>query len=148
MCQFELLCAAHSSAGEVWRGTCRGQEVAIKKLHKQALDAKTLNDFRKEVEIMSNNHHPNVVLFMGACTQPTKMVRYPAAGVGQTLTRSNAGDGFRVDDARLCRRFGACCKRQRCRLTATANQDFASSCCRLCCAPQSQFGCTRMLLMD
>jgi len=60
--------------GEVWRGKCRGQEVAIKKLHKQLLDAKTLNDFRKEVEIMSNNHHPNVVLFMGACTVPTKMV--------------------------------------------------------------------------
>jgi serine/threonine protein kinase len=60
--------------GEVWRGRCRGMDVAIKKLHKQAMDAKTLKDFRKEVEIMSNNHHPNLVLYMGACTQPGKMV--------------------------------------------------------------------------
>jgi serine/threonine protein kinase len=38
------------------------------------MDAKTLNDFRKEVEIMSNNHHPNLILYMGACTQPGRMV--------------------------------------------------------------------------
>ena len=38
--------------GHVFRGTCRGKEVAIKKLFKQDLDEKTLFDFKKEVEIM------------------------------------------------------------------------------------------------
>ena len=38
--------------GHVFRGTCRGKEVAIKKLFKQDLDEKTLLDFKKEVEIM------------------------------------------------------------------------------------------------
>eukprot|EP01100_Stratorugosa_tubuloviscum_P013771 TRINITY_DN708_c0_g3_i1.p1 TRINITY_DN708_c0_g3~~TRINITY_DN708_c0_g3_i1.p1 ORF type:complete len:542 (+),score=245.95 TRINITY_DN708_c0_g3_i1:107-1732(+) len=54
--------------GEVFRGTCRGKEVAVKKLFKQALNEKALAEFKKEVEICSQVHHPNVVLFMGACT--------------------------------------------------------------------------------
>jgi len=57
----------------VYKGTCRGIEVAIKKLLKQDLDAKMLEDFRKEVDIMTQMRHPNVVLFMGACTEPGKM---------------------------------------------------------------------------
>lgn len=57
--------------GEVWRGTCRGQEVAIKKLHKQTLDAKTLGDFRKEVFVATGENFRkktttnNVFIFLG-----------------------------------------------------------------------------------
>jgi serine/threonine protein kinase len=47
--------------------------VAVKVLHKQDLDPKTLAAFRKEVEIMSKIYHPNIVLFMGACTRPGSM---------------------------------------------------------------------------
>lgn len=54
--------------GTVHRGLCRGKEVAVKKLFRQDLTTKTLEDFKKEVEICSRLHHPNVVLFMGACT--------------------------------------------------------------------------------
>jgi len=59
--------------GEVFRGKCRGIEVAVKRLFRNDLDEKTLADFRKEVEIMSRLNHPNVVLFMGACTTPGNM---------------------------------------------------------------------------
>jgi len=59
--------------GEVYRGKCRGIEVAVKRLNRQDLDPKTLADFKKEVEIMSKLNHPNVVLFMGACTTPGHM---------------------------------------------------------------------------
>lgn len=53
--------------GKVYRGMCRGKEVAIKKLLADDLTPEEMAEFRKEVEIMTQNHHPNVVLFMGAC---------------------------------------------------------------------------------
>jgi serine/threonine protein kinase len=59
--------------GEVFRGKCRGIEVAVKRLYRTDLDEKTLTDFKKEIEIMSKLNHPNVVLFMGACTTPGHM---------------------------------------------------------------------------
>lgn len=60
--------------GSVYKGKCRGIPVALKLLLKQNLDGKTLEDFRKEVDIMTQMRHPNVLLFMGACTEPGKMV--------------------------------------------------------------------------
>jgi serine/threonine protein kinase len=59
--------------GKVYRGKCRGKEVAVKKLLAQTVDEKTLRDFRKEVEIMTQLHHPNVVLFMGAVFEEGKL---------------------------------------------------------------------------
>lgn len=56
--------------GNVFKGTVRGKTVAIKKLHAQDMDQATLEEFRKEVEIMTHLRHPNIVLFMGACTEP------------------------------------------------------------------------------
>jgi serine/threonine protein kinase len=52
------------------RGRCRSQDVAIKVLHRQNLDDQSLNAFRKEVEIVSRIFHPNILLYMGACTRP------------------------------------------------------------------------------
>eukprot|EP01104_Vermistella_antarctica_P008500 TRINITY_DN212_c0_g1_i1.p1 TRINITY_DN212_c0_g1~~TRINITY_DN212_c0_g1_i1.p1 ORF type:complete len:524 (+),score=140.72 TRINITY_DN212_c0_g1_i1:197-1768(+) len=59
--------------GHVYTGKCRGNQVAVKKLFRQDLNEKTLTNFKKEVEICSRVHHPNVVLFMGACTKPGEM---------------------------------------------------------------------------
>jgi serine/threonine protein kinase len=59
--------------GNVYRGECRGKEVAIKKLFKQNLKPQTIAEFKKEVEICSRLHHPNVLLFMGACTKPREL---------------------------------------------------------------------------
>jgi len=61
------------SFGTVYRGRCRSQEVAIKVLHRQDLDEHSLNAFRKEVEIVSRIFHPNILLYMGACTIPGHM---------------------------------------------------------------------------
>jgi serine/threonine protein kinase len=57
------------SFGEVYRGKLHGKEVAIKKLNATALEEEVLADFRHEVDLMLNLHHPNILLFMGACTQ-------------------------------------------------------------------------------
>ena len=92
------------SFGTVRRGRCRAKDVAVKVLHEQNLDDKALASFRKEVEIVrlvnfviyffiffffwlisfthfffvlfliSKIFHPNIVLFMGACTVPGSMM--------------------------------------------------------------------------
>jgi len=54
--------------GTVFLGKCRGVQVAIKKLNDQNLDDETIEDFRKEVNILRSIRHPNLLLFMGACT--------------------------------------------------------------------------------
>ena len=41
------------SFGTVYRGVCRGKTVAIKKLHQQSMDKDVLEEFKKEVEIMT-----------------------------------------------------------------------------------------------
>lgn len=62
------------SFGDVWKGTCREQPVAIKILHRQDFDAKQLQVFRREVEVLSQIYHPNVCLFMGACFEKGHMM--------------------------------------------------------------------------
>lgn len=54
--------------GRVYRGICRGEAVAVKELDDiSRIEAKVLADFQREVVIMSQLHHPNVVLLMGCC---------------------------------------------------------------------------------
>ena len=60
--------------GTVFSATLRGQTVAVKKLNSQNIDDQKLSDFKGEVEIMSKLRHPNVLLFMGACTQPGNLM--------------------------------------------------------------------------
>lgn len=56
------------SFGKVYGGTCRGSRVAIKVPAKK-LSAEEVQELRQEVAILSSIYHPNVVLFMGACTR-------------------------------------------------------------------------------
>jgi len=56
--------------GVVYKGRWHGTPVAIKKLKYSKVTQEILDDFRKEVAILAKLRHPNVVLFMGACTQP------------------------------------------------------------------------------
>lgn len=59
--------------GEVFKGTWRGTEVAIKKiLLARSKESKALEEFRSEIAIMSKLRHPNITLFMGAVTTNTK----------------------------------------------------------------------------
>eukprot|EP01113_Clastostelium_recurvatum_P017561 TRINITY_DN2065_c0_g1_i2.p1 TRINITY_DN2065_c0_g1~~TRINITY_DN2065_c0_g1_i2.p1 ORF type:complete len:611 (+),score=151.57 TRINITY_DN2065_c0_g1_i2:48-1880(+) len=55
--------------GKVYRGVCRGKNVAIKVPLRQQMSEAELQAVRHEVDIMRNIFHPNVVLFLGANTQ-------------------------------------------------------------------------------
>jgi len=59
--------------GEVSKAVWRGTEVAVKKLYTQRMKEKDLKEFRAEIQMMSKLRHPNVVLFMGACTNPPNL---------------------------------------------------------------------------
>lgn len=58
------------SFGEVFRGIWRGTEVAIKVLLEQDLTEENMEDFCNEISLLSRMRHPNVILFLGACTKP------------------------------------------------------------------------------
>jgi len=56
--------------GVVYRATCRGQPVAVKIPRRQELSEKQLASFRREVAVLKRCWHPNIVLFLGACSRP------------------------------------------------------------------------------
>eukprot|EP01125_Pyxidicula_operculata_P001619 TRINITY_DN11463_c0_g1_i1.p1 TRINITY_DN11463_c0_g1~~TRINITY_DN11463_c0_g1_i1.p1 ORF type:complete len:653 (-),score=165.88 TRINITY_DN11463_c0_g1_i1:60-2018(-) len=59
-------------SSSVYRGICRGKEVAIKVLS-QSMSSEALVTFRKECEVLrSIMPHPNLLLFMGACMEENK----------------------------------------------------------------------------
>lgn len=58
------------SFGEVYRGVWRGTDVAIKILLEQDLTTENMEDFCNEIAVLSRLRHPNVILFLGACTTP------------------------------------------------------------------------------
>ncbi|OWM78711.1 probable serine/threonine-protein kinase SIS8 [Punica granatum] len=59
--------------GEVFRGVWNGTDVAIKVLLEQDLTAENMEDFCNEISILSRLRHPNVILFLGACTKPPRL---------------------------------------------------------------------------
>ncbi|KAK9918746.1 hypothetical protein WJX75_006516 [Coccomyxa subellipsoidea] len=61
------------SYGEVFRGSWRHTDVAVKRFLEQDLSPQLMAEFRAEVALMQRLKHPNVVLFMGACTQPPNL---------------------------------------------------------------------------
>ncbi|ALD61916.1 Ser/Thr kinase [Mollivirus sibericum] len=60
--------------GMVRRGMWRNGEVAVKMIAVSGDPSKEMvRNFQEEVTTMSRLRHPNVVLFMGACTKPPRM---------------------------------------------------------------------------
>ena len=55
--------------GDVLRGTWRGEDVAVKFLKGSMTDSpESVKQFVDECNILKNLHHPNILLYMGACT--------------------------------------------------------------------------------
>ncbi|PON36339.1 Serine/threonine protein kinase [Parasponia andersonii] len=61
------------SFGTVHRADWHGSDVAVKILMEQDFHPERLNEFLREVAIMKRLRHPNIVLFMGAVTQPPNL---------------------------------------------------------------------------
>ncbi|KAJ8549479.1 hypothetical protein K7X08_033186 [Anisodus acutangulus] len=59
--------------GEVFRCTWNGTEVAVKVFLEQDLTEENIEDFANEISILSRVRHPNVILFLGACTTPPRL---------------------------------------------------------------------------
>ncbi|XP_041360852.1 serine/threonine-protein kinase STY8-like [Gigantopelta aegis] len=57
------------SFGDVFFARWRGTIVAVKKLHMQNVSRRRLEDFIKEVRLVSDLRHDNIVAFIGACVQ-------------------------------------------------------------------------------
>eukprot|EP00005_Dracoamoeba_jomungandri_P009101 CAMPEP_0174267682 /NCGR_PEP_ID=MMETSP0439-20130205/34525_1 /TAXON_ID=0 /ORGANISM="Stereomyxa ramosa, Strain Chinc5" /LENGTH=289 /DNA_ID=CAMNT_0015355315 /DNA_START=13 /DNA_END=879 /DNA_ORIENTATION=- len=55
--------------GVVYKGKCRGFDVAIKVLHNQSLTQKVLDELRNELSIMIKLRNPNIILLMGLCLE-------------------------------------------------------------------------------
>eukprot|EP01103_Thecamoeba_quadrilineata_P002549 TRINITY_DN12498_c0_g1_i1.p1 TRINITY_DN12498_c0_g1~~TRINITY_DN12498_c0_g1_i1.p1 ORF type:complete len:435 (-),score=73.22 TRINITY_DN12498_c0_g1_i1:72-1376(-) len=69
--------------GIVYKAKLHGVDVAVKLLNLPSLNVTEQADFENEVAIMKDIHHPNVILFMGACTQPGHlMIITEFAGMG------------------------------------------------------------------
>jgi serine/threonine protein kinase len=65
----QLVFGAQLGAGgsaQVFRGSCNGQEVAIKKISGVA----HLDEMKKEINALRRLRHPRLVRFIGACLQP------------------------------------------------------------------------------
>ncbi|WOG91140.1 hypothetical protein DCAR_0310388 [Daucus carota subsp. sativus] len=61
------------SFGTVHRADWNGSDVAVKILMEQDFHAERFKEFLREVAIMRRLRHPNIVLFMGAVTQPPNL---------------------------------------------------------------------------
>ncbi|CAI9782067.1 unnamed protein product [Fraxinus pennsylvanica] len=59
--------------GEVFCGNWNGLEVGIKVFLEQELTVENVEDFCNEISILSRIRHPNVILFLGACTKPPRL---------------------------------------------------------------------------
>lgn len=61
------------SFGTVHHADWHGSDVAVKILMEQEFHAERFKEFLREVAIMKRLRHPNIVLFMGAVTQPPNL---------------------------------------------------------------------------
>eukprot|EP00736_Rhodelphis_marinus_P013915 Rmarinus@m.7316 len=64
----------HGAFGVVYRGLWKGSSVAVKRLLESKVRDDMLRSFREEVALMASFRHPNIVLFMGACSTPPDLM--------------------------------------------------------------------------
>lgn len=56
--------------GVVYQARWKDRDVAVKQLHLQRLHKKTETDFKKELKILHELKHPNVIELLGVCMEP------------------------------------------------------------------------------
>lgn len=61
------------SYGTVFKGTYRGQEVAVKVLKVQEMPQEIFEEFEREIDLMNKLRHKNIVQFIGASKVPNKL---------------------------------------------------------------------------
>ncbi|XP_047334389.1 probable serine/threonine-protein kinase DDB_G0282963 [Impatiens glandulifera] len=61
------------SCGTVYHGMWYGSDVAVKVFSQQDYSDDLIHSFRQEVSLMKRLRHPNVLLFMGAVTSPSRL---------------------------------------------------------------------------
>ncbi|KAJ6727373.1 MAP KINASE KINASE KINASE-LIKE PROTEIN [Salix purpurea] len=84
------------SFGTVYHADWRGSDVAVKILEEQEFHAERFEGFLSEVAIMKRLRHPNIVLFMGAVTQPPNL-----SIVMEYLSRGSLNKLLHMPDAAL-----------------------------------------------
>lgn len=90
------------SFGTVYHADWRGSDVAVKILEEQEFHAERFEEFLSEVAIMKRLRHPNIVLFMGAVTQPPNLsivMEYLSRGSLHKLLHMN-GAALILDERR------------------------------------------------
>ena len=97
------------SCGKVWLASWLGSPVAVKTFSDE--DFMNTEEFvsavRKEVELMSILHHPNIVMFLGACVTPPEMcllLEYCAYGSLYSFLRSEKTHKVKIN-MNLCVKF-------------------------------------------
>lgn len=53
---------------QVYRGVFKDRQVAVKVCKHKQVNKRAMDLFKKEVTILHNCRHPNIVSFIGACT--------------------------------------------------------------------------------
>ncbi|XP_056173960.1 serine/threonine-protein kinase EDR1 isoform X5 [Syzygium oleosum] len=81
------------SCAVVYRGMWEGSDVAIKVYVGNEYSENTLQDYKKEIEIMKRLRHPNVLLFMGAVYSKERLAivteSMPRGSLFKTLHKNN-----------------------------------------------------------
>ncbi|XP_077220917.1 serine/threonine-protein kinase STY46-like isoform X1 [Tasmannia lanceolata] len=85
---------ASGSYGDLYRGSYRSQDVAIKVLKPERVNVDMQREFAQEVYIMRKVRHKNVVQFIGACTMPPSLcivTEYMSGGSVYDFLRKQKG---------------------------------------------------------
>ncbi|XP_062197496.1 serine/threonine-protein kinase STY46-like [Phragmites australis] len=61
---------ASGSCGDMFLGTYRGEDVAVKVLSPEKLNQNAWDEFKQEICMLREVEHPNIVGFIGSCTKP------------------------------------------------------------------------------